>query len=344
MLGDSTLHVTNGDSVAASLRKSSAGGSALSWQDALHVGPVPSGLRSSLLDARADFLAACGWGRATSIRTGLEARDRRLLQALEDGQAVVLWFEHDLFDQLQLLDVLSLAAEVASVTAQLQLIVVGSFQGRPRFRGLGELTPAELDSLWPLRRAATRDVLAAAVLAWQAVRAPEPTAVAELARRGVPELPFLGAALERLLEELPGLGDGLSGSERRALRAIAAGARSPAAAFVAAQSDETAPFLGDTWFHRTLSLLGSGPVRLVESGDGTPLPAPPPLGNAATFAGVEIRLTELGDRVLAGDADRVEVLGIDRWVGGTHLSPGSVWRWDGPSRELVAPTGWRSGG
>ena len=42
-----------------------------------------------------------------------------------------------------------------------------------------------------------------------------------------------------------------------------------------------------------------------------------------------MRVTELGRRVLAGDADRVEVLGIDRWVGGTHLSPGAVWRWDG---------------
>jgi hypothetical protein len=337
LLGDSTLHVTNGDSVAASLRKSSVGGAVLAWQDALHAGPVPAGSRSSLLDARAAFLAACGWGRATSIRAGLEARDRQLLEALEDGQAVVLWFEHDLFDQLQLLDVLSLGADAAAVTAQLQLIVVGSFAGRPQFRGLGELNPAELDSLWPLRRAATRDLIAAAVLGWQAVRAPEPTGIAELARSGVPELPFLGAALERLLEELPGLDDGLSGVERRALRAIEAGARSPAAAFAAAQADETAPFLGDTWFHRSLSLLGSGPVRLVESADGTPLTAPPPLGNAAAFAGTEIRLTELGGRVLAGDADRVDVLGIDRWVGGTHLSSGAVWRWDAQSRELVAP-------
>jgi hypothetical protein len=339
LLDDSTLHVTNGDSAAASLRKTSVRGTVLSWQDVLHMGPIPSGPRASLLDARAAFLAACGWGRSTSIRAGLEERDRQLLQALEDGHAVVLWFEHDLFDQLQLLDVLSLAAEVAEVTAQLQLIVVGSVPGRPQFHGLGELTPAELESLWPLRRVATHAAIAGAVIAWETVRAPEPAGLAELARRGVPELPFLGSALERLLEELPGSGDGLSGVERRALRAIEGGARSPSAAFAAAQADETAPFLGDTWFHRTLSLLGSGPVRLVESADGTPLPAPPPLGNAAAFAQTEIRVTELGARVLAGDADRVDVLGIDRWVGGTHLTPAAVWRWDARSRELVAPTG-----
>jgi hypothetical protein len=334
----STLHVTNGDSVAASLRQMSVGGAALSWQDPLHAGPVPSGPRAALLDARAAFLSACGWGRATSIRAGLEARDRELLQALADEREVVLWFEHDLFDQLQLLDVLSLAAGAGAATDGLQLIVVGSFPGRPRFHGLGELTPAELESLWPLRRAPTDELFARAGAAWDAVRAPQPTRVAALERRGIPELPFLSAALERLLEELPGSRDGLSGVERRALRALEAGARSPGAAFAAVQADEPAPFLGDTWFHRTLSILGSGPARLLELADGAPLPQPPPLGSSAGFAGAPVRVTELGRRVLAGEADRVELLGIDRWVGGMHLLPGAVWRWDVQARDLVAPS------
>ena len=37
---------------------------------------------------------------------------------------------------------------------------------------------------------------------------------------------------------------------------IASGARTLPAAFVAAQRLEDAPFLGDTWFYRTLSSLG----------------------------------------------------------------------------------------
>ena len=73
---------------------------------------------------------------------------------------------------------------------------------------------------------------------------------------GSPELPFLGAALRRLLEELPAPTDGLSGTERRALQAIAAGAATPMAAFLAAQDLEAAPFLGDAWFYRVLTSLG----------------------------------------------------------------------------------------
>src|SRR5262249_27906301 len=80
------------------------------------------------------------------------------------------------------------------------------------------------------------------------VRRPEPSALASWVRARVPQLPFLGPALRRLLEELPAPRDGLSGTERRMLRAIAAGAATPMAAFRAAQDLEAAPFLGDAWF------------------------------------------------------------------------------------------------
>jgi hypothetical protein len=59
----------------------------------------------------------------------------------------------------------------------------------------------------------------------------------------------VGPGLRRLLEELPAPQDGLSGTERRALQAIAAGADRPPAVFLATQDREAAPFLGDAWFY-----------------------------------------------------------------------------------------------
>ena len=58
---------------------------------------------------------------------------------------------------------------------------MGSFPGKPSFRGLGELTADELETLWPERRRANSETLAAAAEAWDAFRAPEPSALAELA-------------------------------------------------------------------------------------------------------------------------------------------------------------------
>jgi hypothetical protein len=153
-------------------------------------------------------------------------------------------------------------------------------------------------------------------------------------RRG---LPFLGPALRRLLEELPAPGDGLSGTERRALRAVAEGATTPVAAFLAAQNLEAAPCLGDAWFFRALAGIGVGPARLVETQAGDPLPPPPPLGDARAFARLPLRLTGPGERVLDGVQDRVALLGLDRWLGGTHLTAAAPWRWDPAAGLLVPP-------
>jgi Domain of unknown function (DUF1835) len=312
------LHVTNGESAGNTLRQARLGGEVLSWQDVLHEGPVPAGSRARLLQTRASFLAECGWGSRSALLSSLERRDRQVLEATR----VVLWFEHDLYDQLQLVDALALAQQA---DVSLELIVVDSF--------LGTLPADELAALWPRRVAATPNVVSAAAAVWAAFREPEPTALAEW---GGFELPFLRPALLRLLEELPSTADGLSGTERRALEAIANGATSPPAAFSASQRAEAAAFLGDTWFYRTLSALGTGQRPLVQTAARTALPAPPPLGDGGVYAQLELRLTDDGERVLRGEADRVDLLGIDRWLGGTHVTPRNLWRWDAAERRLVS--------
>jgi DNA-binding transcriptional MerR regulator len=340
----SLLHVTNGDSAGNTLRQTSLGGAILPWLDVLHEGPVPAGTRASLRAARAAFLSSCGWGSRRSLASALERRDRQVVDALRGGRVVVFWFEHDLYDQLQLLDALALVFESSAPIERLELVVVGSFPGRPTFRGLGELTAPELESLWAERRPASRETAALGAEVWAAVRASTPEEIARFAGGGgeadvpdLPGLPFVPAALRRFLEELPAVRSGLSGTERRALEAVAAGAATPLAAFLGSQANEPAPFLGDAWFFRTLTTLGAGSRRLLETSDGEPLPPAPPLGDPQAFGRLGLRLTHEGERVLAGEADGVELLGIDRWVGGTRLVPGAVWRWDAAATRLVAP-------
>ena len=152
-----------------------------------------------------------------------------------------------------------------------------------------------------------------------------------------PGLPFLAAALRRLLGELPSPADGLSTTERHALHAVANGAATPQAAFLVAQRLEEAPFLGDTWFYRALSELGQGEARLIETFDGEPLPPAPPASDGQVYVRLPLRLTAAGERTLAGEVDRVELLGIDRWVGGTHVTTDEDWRWD--PRELALTRG-----
>jgi hypothetical protein len=54
-----------------------------------------------------------------------------------------------------------------------------------------------------------------------------------------------------------------------------------------------------------------------------------------------VALTDMGQRVLRGKADHVELNGVDYWIGGVHLSGTRVrWRWNG--RRVVPVKGSKS--
>jgi len=71
----------------------------------LHEGPAPvTHSLAELTDIRANYLARDG-GDLDQTRTILQARDRGLARSTSFDR-IVLWFEHDLYGQLQLLQVL----------------------------------------------------------------------------------------------------------------------------------------------------------------------------------------------------------------------------------------------
>jgi Domain of unknown function (DUF1835) len=294
------MHLTNGGSAAGTLRHTSLGGAVLSWDDVLNEGPVPAVSQEKLRLARARFLSECGWGSTRAIVHAMERRDRILELALAEDRHIVLWFEHDLYDQLQLLQILALASETGFDPEHVELLNVGSFEGKPDFAGLGELDPPELESLWPLRRPLTREQVELGVTAWTAVTSPEPTAIERLVAGETSALPFLAGALRRLLEELPDTRTGLSRSERQLLKVLQAGPRTPPEVFIESQECEEAPFDGDAWVWRRLFALGQGERPLVERDGGGPIPTPPPRGNGRTFAAVRVAITQTGRDVLAG--------------------------------------------
>ena len=305
------LHVTNGDSTVAIMERARLGGETVPWRDVLHEGPVPALPRAELRRVRAEHLATLGPTGAAEVEAGLRARDERLDTAIADGEPVVLWFEHDLYDQLQLIQVLSALHDRPE---HVELICVGSFPGRPGFAGLGELDAEELASLWPVRTAVTPEHVHIARAAWDAVRGEDPRALARVAASPDERLPYLAPALRRLLEELPGTRDGLARTERQLLEGVAAGARTREQAFLAGMAAEEAPFLGDTIAFDRLAEL----APLVTSGT--------------------LELTDSGRAVLDGRADRVELLGFDRWIGGLHVrAEGPLWRWDRERAVVAGP-------
>src|SRR5688572_7717697 len=158
------LHITNGESAAIPLRRTGVTGKVIAWRDILPEGPTPTGLAlEGMSDVRARFLASIGEGNFPDLRREFGARDA----ALRGAREVALWFEHDLYDQLQLIQILATLAIQPETTAD--LICIGSFPGVEPFHGLGQLTAPQLASLWPSRRRVGSAQLSVATRAWKAL-------------------------------------------------------------------------------------------------------------------------------------------------------------------------------
>ncbi len=302
------VHICNGDSTADTLSLADLPGDIRVWADALDEGPVLPVGDAEHYAARAAFWAERSRGDAKASVERLAAWDRGVDEALA-AEEVILWFEHDLFDQLALVRLLARISR-RGLPAQLTIVSIDRHPDVPSFLGFGQLEPEQLAALWPARVPIARDALDEAVTAWVALTAPNPRALPFLVRR-VKALPFLAGALERHLEELPDPSSGLSRTERQALAAVARGTATSALAGELHAIDPRYP-VTDTMLAHTLAVLAR-----------------------AGFIGGDGAVTALGRQALAGAIDRVHEVGIDTWRGGLHLTGrGPVWRWDGRERKL----------
>jgi hypothetical protein len=309
------LHITDGESVANTLREAAVPGKVSTYGDLMYEGPAPGGLTAEAWRAtRAGFMADAGYATIEEARQYLQACDDALA-AFTQHEEVVIWLDHRLSDQLILAKVVDWFSRQNLGGVRLSLICLG------RYRGLGELTAEQLASLADTRVRVTDAQLRLAQAAWSAFTSPDPTAIERLIGTDTGALPFMSSALRRHLEQFPSLDGGLSRTERQALSILCEhGSLSGRRLFAAAQRHEEQIFMGDGSFYRLMADLSS--VRH------------PPL----QVSGEEVTITETGRDVIEGRADHIELNGIDRWLGGVHLKGDTAaWRWDRVLGRLTTP-------
>src|SRR5260221_14596234 len=161
------LHITNGESAAGGIRETGLPGEVMSWIDVLHEGPVPPDLGlEQLRTVRAQFIATCGWTSFEEALTLFSRRDQVLAESLHQDE-VVLWFEHDLYDQLQLLQILDWYADQDLGRTKLTMLCAAEY--------VGMSTVERLRERYPERQPVSGAQLDLARAAWAAFRSPDPT-------------------------------------------------------------------------------------------------------------------------------------------------------------------------
>ncbi len=302
--------ITNGDHAANALAAHFPDAEILIWRDVLVEGPVPSGIDDeTLADIRAKHIEEAFGMR--DVRADFTRRDEAF-DRIQPDDRVELWFETDLHDQLQLIQVLA-RFQALPVRPELWLTLAAP----PLVQ--------HIDAMAAQLARVTDEQRAEGVELWTAFRSPAPGPVIE-ATGANGALPEARSALYRLLEEYPAREDGLGRIERKALLAIRDGAIAPTLAFRHYQQTEALPFLGDLGFFHRLDALAFAPQPLIRGIPEGGIAQASRAKQTLEYAHAQIELTETAHRVLEGQADFVTLNGIDRWIGGVHLTDENVWR------------------
>ena len=312
----SVLHITNGDCAVELMKQAGLSGDFLPWRDIFHDGPVPAGLSlAELSTQRAEFIAGFidGAGSVADVAQRFAERDKQF-RSLEKYDTIRLWFEHDLYDQLQLLQILNELPSDVLTTHQVSLICTENY--------LGRLSPDELLALQQFEQPLSEAHIQLATRAWQAFCSPRPTDWQDLLNINTDVLPFLSGAVERMLQQYPRGGHGLCGVAQSILANLEADDKTAQPLFGAYQASESRQYLGDSCFFVILNQLKN---------------AEPPLVNCAND-GVTYSISEFGQTVLAGKASALAATKLDRWIGGVHLTQNNLWYYDKQSGLLVGPT------
>lgn len=325
------LHIHNGDSSANILKESGLRGEHLAWREALIAGPTPQNLSDDeWRRVRAAYLSEAYELKQEDCTKSLLEQDRAL-SGFARHEEVVLWFEHDLFCQLHLIYLLHWFSKQKLGATKLSLVCVDRFPDIDDFRGLGQLNPSQMASLFDARREVSDAQFGLAVAAWQAYCAPAPDSLQEIINADSSALPFLKDALRKHLARFPSVKNGLGQVENQALKLISEGHSGFTDLFHEFGEREALYGLGDFQFWNELKRLTKAKTPLLvttkDDLDGS-------LASGA-FAKAHFELTEEGASVLEGKGDFVELNGIDAWLGGVHLSgTENLWRWD-EQKELI---------
>jgi hypothetical protein len=296
------LNIVNGDVAAGIMKKAHINGDFLPWRDFLHEGPVPKRFSlSQLSKIRAHFIHTKGFGSIEKLEKEFKERDNQL-QNYYKYIKIVLWFEHDLYDQLQLIQVLAWFHKNNKENITITLICTNSY--------LGECTAQEIAKLSRYEQTVTQNHLELATRAWLAFSESTPIPWFKLFQEETSLFPFLKESIRRMLEEYPNTKNGLSRSAHQALMIISKGEKRPKDIFENCQKYEKQKFMGNIIFWKILDDFVEH--NLISSKEN----------------GQRLQITLLGQQVLNGEINWLHIKTIKRWIGGVNISKDNLWCWD----------------
>ncbi len=310
-----TLHVRCGHDIQQALKESGFTGDFLPYVDPFCIGPLAED-EEELLTLRSEFIYH-------HLITEMKDVDKNIEQIKKEGiqdtlklkstqyQRIVLWVEHDNYDQLMLLRVLSLLS--CHNHTRIELIETDRFPGHVRFIGLGQLPPEALRVLWDTRKKVTIEQIATAKTLWSAFCSSTPTKLIEIYNSiDMTMYPNIKKVIFRHLQELPNSTSKLGLTQSLTVQVLKKNSLPSSFHDLFKQylSIEPLVYLGDLMYWAILKPLTENQNSLLISEDLKK--------HGWKNISIELRNTNIES------LQSIE----NKWIGGIRISEDHYWTWD----------------
>ncbi|PZD95656.1 hypothetical protein DNH61_14150 [Paenibacillus sambharensis] len=333
------LHLTSTDQTAMLLGRAGLDGDVQVWREFMTEGPVRTAwYKPAVIEERASYIEeTLGLPRKAFIQIA-SSQLKRLEEAAEARETIVLWFDGDLYDQTILAALLYWFRQ-----RQASGMPIGSLewiappyswesQNREPF-GIQE--PKRLAELWSARRIVEENQLQFASEGWIGFSSEDPQWLEQwLARRapGEPSRVMLDA-LRFHLRRFPSLRSGLGSVERETMLLLSIGPARPDELLTKIKRAYPLYGLGELAYDgylRRMEAAGLIVIHYHHAYPGCRAVEPPDYDSRL------ITMTSYGARVLTGQADVLrDGRWPARWLGGIKVGGGSTkaWRCAGGDRD-----------
>jgi hypothetical protein len=302
------IHIVNGDVLGNKIK--GLNGEIIVWREMYDFGPLNSNWSNEeLINNRANFFEDnLKIPASLFIQNCHNQLDQ--LKKISREEEVVLWFEHDRYDQTMLMYVLTQLSFQNIVN--LSMVSVNSYPNISPFYGLGQLNFEQLTKLCNQRVKITSNQIKEAVTGWNVYSSSTREDINKWITDEQHELPFLLETFKRQESYFPSTITGLNEIELLLLNTIATETCSFRDLYKSISPLLINDGLSDLHIAALLNELIKGENALLEI-DGS-------LSNFGNHnLNPNLTITQNGENVLEEKANRLDLIGIDWWVGGVHL-------------------------
>lgn len=215
----SLLHITNGDSFTSKLKTLDLKGDIITWREMLCEGKTLCNVGSeSFWKTRFEFLNK-NYKISKSWFVEKTLKEYRSLCNHKQQDHIVLWFEYDLFCQINMLAVLSWL-KTHRRHAEISLVCSGKEDDSDRLYALNDLSDEKLLNLYENRLTLSQDDIEFADYVWQLYCSDNPIRLENVITHNPFQFKYLADALKAHLRRYPTIKNGLNALENKVLSTV----------------------------------------------------------------------------------------------------------------------------